>query len=79
MILEISDDIIRRAKISEIEIKTDFALFLYNKRFLTLEQASKFSGLDIYEFQKLLGANKIPVNYDISDLKDDLETIQKFK
>lgn len=77
MIIEIPDSILNK-DISEKEIKIELALILYEKNIFTLEQASKFSNLDSYEFQKLIGKNYIPIHYSSDDFKDDLETIKKY-
>jgi len=52
-------------------------LFLYQKDILTHESASHFAGIDTYQFQKELGANKIPVHYSQKDLDDDLHTLNE--
>lgn len=62
--------------IEDLELKTEFATFLYSKNKFTLEQGAKYAGIDILSFQKELGKRKIPMHYSISDLEDDFETIK---
>ncbi len=77
MKIEIPNDAIKRSNLSEQELRLELALFLFQKNIFTLESASKFAGIDSYRFQKLLGANKIPIHYSLDDFKDDLRTLNE--
>lgn len=77
MIVELSDEIMQKANISELKLKTEFALFLYEKNILTLEQASKVADKDTLEFQLILGSRKIPIHYGVEDFENDLKTLKK--
>ncbi len=71
----IDDDIISAAQISEAELKTEIALFLYSKAILSFGQARKMTGLEIVQFEKLLVQQNIPYQYSIHDLESDLATL----
>jgi len=77
MLIEIPDNILSKNNLSEQEIKIEFALILYEKNIMTLDQASKFAFLDTFEFQKLVGERKIPIHYTEDDFYADLATIKK--
>lgn len=77
MLIEIPDNILSKGNLSEEEIRIEFALILYEKNIMTLDQASKFAFLDTYEFQKLIGDKKIPIHYTENDFNEDLATIKK--
>ena len=77
MRIEIPDNILKKSNITESQLKTEFAIFLFSKNIMTFGQASNFANIDSFEFQKLLGARKISIHYDEKDLEDDLETIKR--
>jgi predicted HTH domain antitoxin len=75
--IEIPDDIflsINESKQNLVTIaKQKLALDLYKNHKISISQAAKFLGMDIYEFMKLLDSYKIPAidDYDIvSELKE---------
>jgi len=79
MSLIITDEILEHFNLSETELKTELAIILFEKDKFTLGQARRFAGINRIEFQKLLAKRKIPVHYDIEDLKQDLITIEILK
>ena len=79
MILTIPDDLMIKSNLTESQLMVQLALILFEKNILTFGQARKLSGLDVISFQKELGANNIPIHYDIDDFKKDLINLQSFK
>ena len=77
MKIEIPNDVLERCNLSEKEFRSELALFLFQRNIFTLENASKFAGMDSYQFQKLLGKRKIPVHYSLNDFKDDLRILNE--
>ncbi|MFY8036620.1 MAG: UPF0175 family protein [Cyclobacteriaceae bacterium] len=77
--LVIEDKILEQSDLSENQMLEDIAMMLYQKRRLTLGQAAQMAKLSYAEFQFLLGKNQISVNYDVTDLLEDVETIKKIK
>lgn len=57
--------------------KEEYALNLYQNGEMSLEKAAEISSLSIWEFLDKLAEKKIPLNYNIEDLKNDLETAKK--
>lgn len=81
LIMELPDDVltilnIPKDKLSS-ELKIQLALFLYEKGKLSFGKARELAGLSVWEFMEKLSENKIPLNYDVEDLKEDLETIKE--
>jgi predicted HTH domain antitoxin len=75
MIVEIPDQILEQAGVSEVELLLKLATALYLEDRLTLGQASKLAGLHQVEFQQHLFENGIPVHYDEEDFDRDLRTL----
>lgn len=73
----IDNKIFEWASISENQLLEEIAIMLYKKRKLTFGQAAQTAKLNYAEFQYLLGQNQIEINYEISDLLDDIDTINK--
>ncbi|HEY5234221.1 MAG TPA: UPF0175 family protein [Verrucomicrobiae bacterium] len=66
-------------KFSEDELKQELALSLYAARKVTLIQAADIADVGFFEFQGLLKDRKIPQNYGIEDLEQDMRAIQELR
>jgi predicted HTH domain antitoxin len=53
------------------------AIGLYVSREATLGQAAEAAGLSQAEFQRELGKRKIPLNYSMEDLANDLAAVRE--
>lgn len=60
----------------ERAILQELALQLYVQNIFTFSQARKLVNLSVWEFQKLLGQNKIERHYNEADLAHDIEIIK---
>lgn len=79
MVLTIDDSILSKIKLTEVEIKLEFSIFLYQNKKLTIYRASKLAGINFIEFQKQLALRNIPVHYSKLDLDMDLLTIESLE
>lgn len=79
MIIEIPDEVMVHAPLSEQEIKLEVLVVLYQKRVLTLERAARLAGITRLDFQRLLADRNIPIHYDIADLEMDLRHLADLK
>ena len=77
MSLVITDDIVKATRLSEAELRMEFAVLMYQQDRLTLGQASHFAEVSQQAMQKILGSRKIPVHYGMDDLEEDLELINQ--
>lgn len=57
--------------------KLETALKLYQNGEVSLGKAAELSGLNIWGFLDQLAEKKIPLNYSIEDLENDINTIDK--
>jgi predicted HTH domain antitoxin len=74
--LTISDEILQAARMSESELRSEIAVFLFEKDKLTLAQACRLAGMDRLDFQHLLASRGIAMHYDLQDFEQDLETLR---
>lgn len=77
MPLTISDEILAAAHITELELKQELALTLFQQERLTLGRASSLAGMSQLEFQQLLADRRIPIHYGVEEFKQDLETLRQ--
>lgn len=57
--------------------KLEYALKLYQNKEISLGKAAELSALSIWEFLEKLSQKKISLNYDLEDLKNDLERAEE--
>ena len=77
--LMIPEEVVEQTNMTSSELLLEFAVFLYQREKLTLAQAARLAGLSRIEFQQALAARKIPLNFGVEDLKQELETIEQVK
>jgi len=75
--LVIDNKIFEWANLTESQLLEDIAIMLYQKRKLTFGQAAQLAKMNYAEFQFLLGRNRVPINYDVPELLEDIETIKQ--
>ncbi|MEC4883020.1 MAG: UPF0175 family protein [Scytonema sp. PMC 1070.18] len=71
--LQISPDSLNQG---EKAIRQELALQLYIQNIFTFSQARHLANLSIWEFQKILGQNKIERHYNEADLAQDIKIIE---
>ena len=70
----ITDETLRAAAISEQEMREEIAILLY-QRGLPLGKAGAVAGYERFAFRRFLASRRIPVQYDVEDLKHDMRTL----
>lgn len=58
------------------EWKLEYALKLYQNGEISIGKAAELSSLSIWEFMEKLSRYKIPFNYTLDDLKNDLKLVE---
>jgi len=57
--------------------KLEYAIKLYQNKEISLGKAVELSSLSLWELLEHLTQMKIPLNYDIVDLRNDIEKIKE--
>ena len=71
----IPDETLKAAAISEQEMLEEIAIVLY-QRGLPLGKAGAVAGYDDrFAFRRFLASRRIPVQYDVEDLRHDMRTL----
>lgn len=73
--LSIPDDLLRATPVSEEELRQDIAILLYQKG-LPPGKAASVAGMDRFSFRHLLASRRIPMQYDVEDLEQDVATLR---
>jgi len=76
MSVEIPDDLLEAARLTESEVLQELALTLFQQERLTLAQSSRLARMDRMAFQHLLASRRIPIHYDVPELEADLQTLR---
>ncbi len=76
MALIISDQFIKATHKTEEELRMELAIFFYTELKMSAGKCGSFVNMSRMEFMEELGKRKIPQNYDINDLKRDLQTLE---
>jgi predicted HTH domain antitoxin len=75
MPVTISDEVLTAAHISELELKQELALTLFQQERLTLAQASRLAEMSQLAFQVLLAERQIPIHYGVDEFHEDLRSL----
>ena len=81
LVLEIPDDLFEALRLPPeekvIRLHRELAVRLYQKGLLSFGKARELAGMGKWEFHDLLGKEGIIRHYDMEDLQDDLNTLEK--
>lgn len=75
--LEIPQDILESARLTEPEFKIEMAVHLYATGRLSIGKARELANLSLWQFRQILAGREIPPHLDESELDADLETLKR--
>ena len=77
MTIEIPDTVLKQTPqyATPEALKTDFAVWLYERELLTLAQAARLCTQTRLKFQKTLKSKGVHIHYSSEDLKIDVENM----
>ena len=65
-----------RPRSVEEELRLLVALELYREGRISLGKAAELAGLSLREFLYELRSRRVPLNYDLDELEEDMETVR---
>lgn len=77
MAVTIPDEVLAAARISELELKRELAVTLFQQERLTLGQASRLAEMSQLAFQALLAERQIPIHYGVEEFREDVRTLRQ--
>jgi len=75
MSITIADEVLAAAHMSELELKRELAVALFQLARLTLAQSSRLAEMSQLEFQAVLADRQIPVHYGVEEFREDLQAL----
>ena len=75
MTLDVPDEILKRAGLTEQDCLSELAVHLYAERRITHGEALRISGLSRRAFEQELGRHDISL-YTVEDLESDVKTLE---
>jgi predicted HTH domain antitoxin len=75
--IEIPIEILHAARMSPEELKSELAVYLFQRGKLSFGKAREMSGQTASTFQQLLGSRGIPVHYDVAEYESDIATLKE--
>jgi len=73
--LIITKDFLQSAKMTAQELAIEIAVYLYEKKRLTLGQAKRLANLDQISFQKELAQRDVYIHLETEDVLQDIENL----
>ncbi|OGO25620.1 MAG: hypothetical protein A2W33_04570 [Chloroflexi bacterium RBG_16_52_11] len=77
ILFEVPQDILDSARLTPAQLKSELAISLYAQGRLSIGNARELAEMSLWEFRHLLASRRIPAHYDLTDLKEDLDTLSK--
>ena len=77
MTVTIPDDRIGDIQVSERDALVDIAIGLYKREQVSLGRAAEIANMSSPGFLDELGRRKIPINYGVDDLRQDLSSLRE--
>lgn len=77
MSMVISEELLQAANMTEAELMQEIAVMLFQQERITLGRASKMSGMNQLEFQRLLSSRNICLHYDVAEYEADLKSLSE--
>jgi predicted HTH domain antitoxin len=79
MTVEVQDEQLRGLQVTPERFKLEAAVGLYAAEDLTLGQAAQIAGVSQTQFLHELGRHGICIHYDVAELEEDLQTLEKLR
>jgi len=75
--IEIPGEVIHATRMTPEDLKRELAIHLFREGKLSFGKARELAGLNVWEFQNLLGSRNIPLHYGVEEYEDDLRTLKE--
>jgi predicted HTH domain antitoxin len=76
MPITIADEVLAAAHMSELELKRELAIALFQQERLTLAQASRLAEMGQLEFQAQLAERRISIHYGVQEFHEDIRGLR---
>jgi predicted HTH domain antitoxin len=74
--IEIPGEVMHATRMTPEDLKRELAVHLFREGKLSFGKARELAGMNVWDFQHLLGSRDIPVHYGLEEFEDDLNTLK---
>ena len=74
--VEIPREILNASRMTPEELRQELAIHLFEQGKLSFGKAREMAGMNVWDFQQMLGARGISVHYDLQDYEEDLAALE---
>jgi predicted HTH domain antitoxin len=75
MVIDIPNQVMAQMQMTPEQLRLELAVYLYDKKRLTMGQAKKLAGLGQIAFQQELAQRNVFIHYDEADFQKDLDNL----
>lgn len=75
--LTIPTDVLTASGLTARELLVELAVHLFEEKLISFGKAKELAGMDSWRFMRLLRSRKIAMHYDVEELKDDMDTLER--
>jgi predicted HTH domain antitoxin len=75
MVIDIPNQVMAQMKMTPDQLRLELAVYLYDKKRLTMGQAKTLAGLGQIAFQQELAQRNVFIHYDEGDFQKDLDNL----
>mgnify|MGYP000704592643 CR=1 FL=1 len=79
--VKVPRDLVRILKVRDEEVpklvRLYLAIELYREGKVSLGKAAEIAGVSKWEMMEILASKNVPIQYDVEDLKKDIETLEE--
>jgi predicted HTH domain antitoxin len=75
--LEIPREIPHITRLTLAELRMELAVHLFEQGKLSFGKAREMAGLNVWDFQSLLGVREIPIHYDLAEYEEDVKILKE--
>lgn len=79
MNVTIPDEVLVLGEMTPDDVVAEIAVLLYQRRKASLGKAAELAKMGTGDFLRLLGSRDIPIDYDVDDFRQDVETLRKLR
>lgn len=79
MNVTIPDEVLVLGEMTPDDLVAEIAVLLYQRRQASLGKAAELAKMGTGDFLRLLGSRDVPLDYDVDDFRQDVETLRKLR
>lgn len=75
MVIDIPNQVMEQLKMTPEQLRLEIAVYLYERKRLSMGQAKRLAGLGQIAFQQELSKRNVFIHYEVEDFQKDLDNL----